>query len=961
VNSAGTLNTVSSNAGTLNVTDGTAGAITNTGTASVAGPASVGAVTNSSTFTNAGTVASIADNSAGTFVNSGTVTGTSNVTGGTVTNSGAMTGATTIGGSGQVDSTGTMGAVSNAGILNVNDGTAGAVTSTGTTLVGDGAGATATVASLDVDGGVTTVGTDGVVTGLTDIAAAGQVNSTGDLGDVTNAGTLNVDAGTADAVTNSGTANIDAGASTDAVANTGTLQVDGTIASLANSTAGGVATVSGTGIVSGASTNNGGTVNTAGTMAALDNQAGQVNVTGGTTGAVTNADDLNITGGAVDSVIQSAGDTTTGAAGTVTNDVTLNGGTLNNQGTIGGDVTTLAGTTSVNTGTVGGDVTNAGTLTSTSTIGGDLTNTSIAVVSGTVGGNVANTGAFDIAGTLGVGGGFANSGGGTFDVAAGETLTTGTGVTNAADAGVVNVEGIVNGGFTNAATNLVSNAGTFNGGLTNSGSIATTGGFTVGSGGFVNNGTVDMVNGSTADAINVAGGMSGTGIFNLDANLDSAAPGGLNSDTVVVTGGATTGDYVLNFNITSAGTPSIADPAVLVFDVDDTFGAAGNSYSFGASGLPPSGGQVVYGLIQNGNGDLSLAAQPNPGIGAIAGNVVLTQSLIGTVINRPSSPFVSGLAYEDDDSCGTGTWGRFVGGSAEVSGATANSVSNISSTVDAKYYGLQVGGDWGCFNGTFGGWDLAFGGIFGVNEGTTSQPVFAVNQNNATQVTNTVTSITDGDFRQTYAGLYLAAAKGALSADLQVRTEQTEYEFTNTAVVAGSGLGLTNSKLKTKALTVSGALSYAIPLQKEGWTFVPTAGFGLTQTKAATLTFDDGATLQTEDSSTAIGFVGGTLAKTFFGEDGTSATNVFATGTYYNDFGKERRSVYTDAGGATQNLTSENLGAYSELSFGVNYVKILDEGKIGPAKQLNASIRADGRFSGSVSSYGLTAQLRLQF
>jgi hypothetical protein len=374
---------------------------------------------------------------------------------------------------------------------------------------------------------------------------------------------------------------------------------------------------------------------------------------------------------------------------------------------------------------------------------------------------------------------------------------------------------------------------------------------------------------------------------------------------------------------------------------------------------------VVFGLIQTGTGDLTLAAQPNPGIGAIAGNVVLTQSLIGTVINRPSSPFVSGLAYEDEDNCGSGAWGRFVGGSAEVTGATQNAVSNISSTIDAKYYGLQIGGDWGCFNGTFGGWDLAFGGIMGVNQGTTSQPVFGVNQNNATQVTGTVTSNTEGDFRQTYAGLYIAAAKGPLSADLQVRTEQTEYEFTNTAVGTNFALGLTNSTLKTKALTVSGALSYAIPLQQEGWTFVPTAGFGLTQTKAATLTFDDGATLQTEDSTTAIGFVGGTLAKTFFGADGTSATNIFATGTYYNDFGKERRSVYTTApvAGVTtsQNLLSENLGAYAELSVGVNYVKILDEGKFGAAKQMNASIRADGRFSGSVSSYGLTAQLRLQF
>jgi hypothetical protein len=835
----------------------------------------------------------------------------------------------------------------------------------------------------------TTLTNSGTLAGVTN---AGTLDSTGTLGDVTSSGTLNVDAGTAGDITNTGIAAVDAGATAGDVTNTATLQVDGQIASLDNSTAAGITTVSGTGAVTGATTNNGGTLTSAGALDTVDNQAGQVDITGGSTAAITNADDLNVSGGStgaitnsadlditagtVASVTQSAGDTNN--AGTITGDVTVDAGDLTNTSTIGGDVAVNdAASTATNTGTIGGDVTNAGTLVTSNTVTGDVSNTGTATVSGTVGGDltnsgtivatgsvggdVTNSGTFDIATTLNAGGGFTNTGGGTFDVAAGETLTTVTGVTNAASAGVVNVEGNVVGGFTNASTSLVSNAGTFDGGLTNTGSITTTGGFTVASGGLVNNGIIDTTNGVTTDQINVAGGMTGTGVFNLDANLDSGAVGGLDSDTVVVTGGATTGSYTLNFNITAAGTPSVADPAVLVFDVDDSFGAGGNNFSFGASGLPPAGGQVVYGLIQSGTGDLSLAAQPNPGIGAIAGNVVLTQSLIGTVINRPSSPFVSGLAYEDEDSCGAGGWGRIVGGEAEVSGATANSVSNITSTVDATYYGLQVGGDWGCFNGTFGGWDLAFGGIIGVNEGTTSQPVFAINQNNATQLTGLVTSITDGEFQQTYAGLYLAAAKGALSADLQIRAEQTEYTFTNTEVIAGAGLGLTNATLDTTALTVSGALSYAIPLQLEGWTFVPTAGFGLTQTDAATLTFDDGATLQTQDSETAIGFVGGTVAKTFFGADGTSATNVFATGTYYNDFGKERRSIYTDATGASQNLTSENLGAYGELSMGVNYVKIIDEGKFGAAKQMNASIRADGRFSSSVSSYGLTAQLRLQF
>ena len=62
---------------------------------------------------------------------------------------------------------------------------------------------------------------------------------------------------------------------------------------------------------------------------------------------------------------------------------------------------------------------------------------------------------------------------------------------------------------------------------------------------------------------------------------------------------------------------------------------------------------------------------------------------------------------------------------------------------------------------------------------------------------------------------------------------------------------------------------------------------------------------------------------------------------------------------AVQKLESDNLGNYGELSVGASYVRLLDGS--GPIKQLNATIRLDGRTGKALDSYGVTGQLRLQF
>lgn len=130
---------------------------------------------------------------------------------------------------------------------------------------------------------------------------------------------------------------------------------------------------------------------------------------------------------------------------------------------------------------------------------------------------------------------------------------------------------------------------------------------------------------------------------------------------------------------------------------------------------------------------------------------------------------------------------------------------------------------------------------------------------------------------------------------------------------------------------------------------------------------DDGV-LQIEDVKSRIGFVSLTLAKSQVLPDETSAISYFGTSTLYEDFASGTRSNYfptLDGNGAPVgdplSSTSSNLGAYGEISIGLNYTKLLNEGRAIPARQLDASVRLDSRFSDKIDSWGVTAQVRLQF
>lgn len=468
-----------------------------------------------------------------------------------------------------------------------------------------------------------------------------------------------------------------------------------------------------------------------------------------------------------------------------------------------------------------------------------------------------------------------------------------------------------------------------------------------------NDGEVDLRGGGGDLRV---GGLSGSGTYRLDVDLLN-----MTADRIIVSGGAATGYYDFDFGDLPIRTVNEVGREVTILEVDQSFGS-GNSYRYDPQVLDTASERIVYSLNRQSTGDLTIVSQINPAIGAILGNIALTHSLIGSVINRPTSPYVIGMAYEGTGkSCGLGSWGRALGGHAEATGATDNGTSTVESTVTADYYGMQVGTDLACFNGHFGGWNMAFGTLLGVNRGDTRQPIYGISGTDSTSLTDRLTSVTRTDFDQIYGGLYLTASRDAWTFDVQYRYEKTDFEITNEAI-AGRGLGLADPDLTSKAHTISGAVSYALPVGGSGWQVVPTAGFAWSKYDIDDLRFEDGYRMSFGETQRKVGFVGGTLTKTFVQVADNSAVNVFATGTYYKDFAEKTDSTFTQDGNPDfrQRLLSDHLGAYTEVSLGANYVKVLTGGPSRP-RQLSAGTRIDARFGDNIDSVGVTGQFRLQF
>ena len=160
--------------------------------------------------------------------------------------------------------------------------------------------------------------------------------------------------------------------------------------------------------------------------------------------------------------------------------------------------------------------------------------------------------------------------------------------------------------------------------------------------------------------------------------------------------------------------------------------------------------------------------------------------------------------------------------------------------------------------------------------------------------------------------------------------------------------------------SVSGSTGYAFALN--GTSVVPSVGFAYSHTSTDTIGLEQAnGRLIFHDLDSFVGFASVAVARTIILSNQTSAIQPFVTGTVYSDFGDDQVVTYTDDSnpGGVPTLT-DNLGTFGELSAGLNYRSILEDGNAG-LRELSASIRADLTFSDRVLGGRLVGQMRLQF
>ncbi|MEL7090468.1 MAG: autotransporter outer membrane beta-barrel domain-containing protein, partial [Pseudomonadota bacterium] len=835
------------------------------------------------------------------------------------------------------------------GTLDVDGGTVGDVDTTGTGVADISGG---TVASLDQASSGTSTFSGGTVTGA--------VN-------VTN-GTLTVDGGVVQ-----GTTGVDGGQLT---LNSGTLTGDVTVTS-------GTLTANSGGAISGNLTSDGGTTNLDTTVGGdVNNNGGSLSLTanGDIQGTLNNAASFTFSAGSINNVNNSSSFTVSGTqsiGGIFTNG---SGGTLDLDAgasfTVTGALSNEAGgVINVDSGealTASSGITNTGAgsqLNVGGTVTGDVSNVSGGqiILSGTglLNGTVTNTADFDITG--GTVTNIDNNSGGDFDIS-GTGTVTGT-FTNAGEVDLA------------TGSNLDMSGGTFvnesGGTLTALGTSTITGGLNLNSGSTL---SLDETAGTyTPTTLTVTGDatLDGTIEMDLGASGTSAV-----SDLIVVNGSAS-GTVGFDFNIASdlddetgttdlitvGGGSTLSLGTVTATQGTDSVTATGNTFTVGS---------LQYTLDTSATG-VTMTVGLDGSIGNFAAGVGLTQSVVGSIVNRPTSPYVTDYVGYSGESrarrlkqqassaepCGAGAWARASFGQADSTGSfDINATGSTSTDLSLNYQSIQAGGDFACFDDRYNGFDMSFGAIAGYSTGSTDSTSFVAGTNIADTAIST-------DFSQAYAGIYATASRGSFFADLQLRFENLDYETDVNNIFAANGTLDDVSDFSTKGTTLSGAVGYSWQIPSvEGLAFVGTAGFSyssfdsdaitISGTDSLSNTFTD--TLQLDDSSVELGFVSGTLSRSRILPNEISAINYFGTLTYYNDFADAPTATLQRQGSTVvDTIELSNLGSYGEVSVGVNYIQLLDAGRDGAPRQFSAAARVDYRSGSNVDSYGVTGQVRWQW
>ena len=702
------------------------------------------------------------------------------------------------------------------------------------------------------------------------------------------------------------------------------------------------------------------------------------------------------------------------AGGTLSGDATVNRGTLSNDGSIGGGISTTGGnaTVSVNvgaSGTVAGMVDHdAGTLTNAGSLNGGLS------VGNGATANVSPTGSVAGGTTVGLG---------TLNIAAGGT-TDGVTLNGGQNGGVVNNSGTINGGVT-------ANGGEFNTDGTINGNVLQTGGgifnaegsivgdITVNTGDFVTTGALAHTgNFANNHRLNVSGGnltttgsFTNTGDLAIDDGRTVSFAGGLNNSGRVGLGAGSPGSIVATVGgplVGAAGSNidmkngvagdgitvqgGVSGVNTLSVDVDLRTTNAGFSDVLTVNGTLDGDLTVdvdsirlngVYTLQQNdillvdatglgGALNTSLSGDLPQNRGLVLYSLLEDNANSDVLLQSELNPALGGVAaaFSSVQSLVNTTVNRPSG--AYVSGIAFDAPGNCSTgswargtggravndSMTSNSMGTSVSSSGSLdYSGIQGGID--FGCFEAFNGGWDVSAGLLVGFNSGDFHENAGGLTTRGDFDQHSFGAYVAASSGNWSGELQVRHGESDFTFNNPV------LGLRNSDVAAESNSISGSMTYRHDLQ-DGMALLPSFGFDVTRSSAGSLWFENGqgaalGKLDVEDHTSQMGFLGTTLSKTMVDEAANSATNSFVTATYYVDGSGSRSSTFTTTNGVgVASLSTSEVGNFGEVSVGASHVRVLSNSP-GSIRQVNFGVRADYRFSSDVEALGVSGQVRLQF
>jgi hypothetical protein len=348
--------------------------------------------------------------------------------------------------------------------------------------------------------------------------------------------------------------------------------------------------------------------------------------------------------------------------------------------------------------------------------------------------------------------------------------------------------------------------------------------------------------------------------------------------------------------------------------------------------------------------DLNLAP-----IGGIVGGISTAQSLINAAVNRPSSAFVTTPIDVAADTCAPGGYGRFFGGQSTAESTTTSDLPGsdpADSEIDLTYGGAQIGLDFGCFNIGGNGAAVNVGILGGINIGEAKQDQ---------ELAPGQTLFSENEFNSRYVGIYATFVKGSFFADAQVTHDWTDFEI-NSSILAGTPpatILVNDQRPESRRVTFSSSAGYAFAF--DSVSVVPSVGFAYSQTETEAIALaTPGQTLTFQNLDTFIGFASLAVAKTIILPNETSAIQLFATGTAYNDFGDDQVVIFNDGVATTVATTTENIGTFGEVSLGLNYRAILEQTS-GTPREVSATLRGDVNFSDRLLGYRITAQGRVQF